>query len=132
MRISDWSSDVCSSDLGLASWFPTYLIRNFGLSISTAATLFVFSSAPFSLLGFILPSYFVDRCFVAGRADAHLRYGLFACVLMTVLALCCFGLAPGLYPTLAIVAAINFLFSMNGIIAAHMQLATPPEIGRAH
>src|SRR3546814_9040067 len=81
---------------GLASWFPTYLIRNFGLSISTAATLFVFSSAPFSLLGFILPSYFVDRCFGAGRADAHLRYGLFACVLMTVLALVCFGLAPGL------------------------------------
>src|SRR3546814_2321686 len=47
---------------------------------------------------------------------------------MTVLALCCFGLAPGLYPTLAIVAAINFLFPMNGIIAAHLQLATPPAL----
>jgi len=113
---------------GLSAWFPTYLIRYYDLSTATAATLFVASSMPFGLLGFVVPSMVVDRFFAAGRHDAHLRYGLFAAGLMTLLALICFGFSPGLVTTLALVAAINFLFPMNGIVAAHLQMATPPVL----
>src|SRR3546814_2942648 len=44
MRISDWSSDVCSSDLVLLSIFGTLLtdnlVDNFGVTLQTTTTLF--------------------------------------------------------------------------------------------
>src|SRR3546814_3205018 len=33
MRISDWSSDVCSSDLGMATWYPLILLLHLSCAI---------------------------------------------------------------------------------------------------
>src|SRR3546814_3879136 len=45
MRISDWSSDVCSSDLDLTAWGSFLFMGLIGIIIASLVNLFIQSSA---------------------------------------------------------------------------------------
>src|SRR3546814_2666586 len=79
MRISDWSSDVCSSDLailafGWAAWAPASAMRRFGMDAAEIGPLFAVVLIAANLPGFLCSGWICDRWFAKGRTDAHLRY----------------------------------------------------------
>src|SRR3546814_8534163 len=67
MRISDWSSDVCSSDLLIGYWHHNQSARD-GARMALVVTAFggVCLLVGFVLLGHIVGSYDVDRVLDAG------------------------------------------------------------------
>src|SRR3546814_4984666 len=71
MRISDWSSDVCSSDLGFNAGAPAVLIETFGLSPVLFGLLTALGAAGF-FIGALLSSWLVGRFGMMRLIDAGL------------------------------------------------------------
>src|SRR3546814_8463410 len=111
MRISDWSSDVCSSDLnwelwGLWAWAPAFLAACFARSGSmTAAEYGAYLSASFHVVGLL-------ACSSMGQLSDRL------------------GRRAVLLAMAAASMACSFVFGW--LVAAPIAIVAAVEIGRAH
>lgn len=108
-----------------AAWFPTVLIRNYGLSyVETGfimGTVGLLSGVP----GFVLSGWAVDRWYARGRTDAHLRYFVAATLISAVVALVAFGLSTSVWLAVLGYGVVHFLQPFTGPAVGHLHLATP-------
>lgn len=113
---------------GLPAWYPTLLIRRFGLSAGEAASYLGIVYLVFGSAGSLAAGFLSERLALRGRTDANLH----------IIALISFAiivpatLAP-LMPSPALVMAlfVPFCFLFNGYFGlsiAAIQLATPNEL----
>src|SRR3546814_3346813 len=119
MRISDWSSDVCSSDLailafGWAAWAPASAMRRFGMDAAEIGPLFAVVLIAANLPGFLCSGWICDRWFAKGRTDAHLRYYVYTLGFAVAVAAIGFQFAPSVGPFLLAYAIGAFFLPFTG------------------
>lgn len=98
----------------VAMWYPTHLIRHFGLSASTVGLNYGLISIIGGSLGTIGFAALMERLVRAGRKDALLHYAILALPVVLILFLIA-CLAPSF--TFALAAMILFQFLGNGTAA---------------
>jgi len=113
---------------GMAAWYPTFLMRTYGLSVGQAATLFGLTYVIFGTAGTLFGVRFAERLQARGYPDGHLRF-----ILIVSLLMCIFGVIGPLMPSapLAVVFLIPAVFLKNsylGSSGAALQLVTPNQL----
>jgi len=110
---------------GLMAWYPTLLIRRFGMSAGMAATWLGLAYLVFGSLGTLLGGAWAERLALKGRADANMR-------VVTMVSLACIlpaALAPIMpTPLLVILLFVPLTFFHNSYFAcstAAIQLTMP-------
>lgn len=120
----------CMSLLSMSalSWFPTYMLRQFGMTAASVGAITGGLSAGAGLVGFLLSGWLVDLWFGRGVRDAQFRCGTFAVMVMGTVGAVAFAIPN------AAVAYVGFtvimLFStMSGVAAiSHLQIVTPSRL----
>ena len=69
---------------GMMAWYPTFLIRTYGMSMGEAGLWFGLTYLVFGPLGTYWGARFAERLESRGRHDAHMRFTMFAALAMTV------------------------------------------------
>ncbi|MCA0201518.1 MAG: MFS transporter [Proteobacteria bacterium] len=110
---------------GAAAWYPAYLQRVHGFSVSEAGLFLGFSALVFGIIGTVSGGLIADRFLARGYADGHCRVGM----LFSLGVLVCSGLGPiipikWLSLTLISLNAL-FAFTWIGVNAAVLQIVTP-------
>jgi MFS family permease len=113
---------------GMSAWYPTFLMRTYGLSVGQAGTLFGLTYVIFGTAGTLFGVRFAERLQARGYPDGHLRFILFAALLMAV-----FGVIGPLMPSaplalLFLVPAVFLKSSYLGSSGSAMQLVTPNQL----
>jgi predicted MFS family arabinose efflux permease len=119
---------VSAINFSILTWFPTHLIRSYGLAAPDAGYLFGTVGVATSLVGGLLLPWIARRMVAKGRFDSTLTIALFVCCLSSPLLIASL-LAPS--PELAIlIAAIPFTlqFGLGILLAATAPLLAPPQI----
>ncbi|MBV6416058.1 MAG: putative L-galactonate transporter [Steroidobacteraceae bacterium] len=113
---------------GMMAWYPTFLIRTYGMSMGEAGLWFGLTYLVFGPLGTYWGARFAERLESRGRRDAHMRFTMFAALAMTVPAM--IGpLMPNAALALLLLAPTTFLkCSYYGTTGAVMQLVTPNQM----
>jgi hypothetical protein len=112
---------------GMSAWYPTFLVRTYGLSIGQAATLFGGVYVIFGPLGTLFGVRLAERLERGGYRDAHIRFIMIVSWVMMI-----FGVVGPLMPTptLAIAMVIPAVFlksSYLGSSASAMQMVSPNQ-----
>jgi len=112
---------------GMSAWYPTFLIRTYGLSIGEAGTAFGLIYVVFGSLGTLFGVRLAERLQARGYRDGHIRFILFASVGMLV-----FGVVGPLMPNAGwaltmLVPAVFLKCSYLGSSGSAMQLVTPNQ-----
>lgn len=111
---------------GFAAWMPSHLMRNYDIPIASLGGTLAVLQLTFGALGMFLPAWAVDRMFLAGRHDAHMRVFAFGAILM-----CVAGIVVGLAPTAVIafcgIAAVDAMAGFLPVAGAALQLTTPND-----
>ena len=110
---------------GLAAWFPTYLVRNFGLPIGDIGLLCGTVALVCGPAGYLACGWLADRWLARGGKDAHLRLAVGALGTAAVVVTAGLALQQPLYLTIAAYAVVQFLLPAMQLLTAHLQLATP-------
>src|SRR3546814_3518968 len=98
MRISDWSSDVCSSDLftyvtyGVLPWAPTLMTRKFALEPAQAGLMIGVVTLAGGIVGALAGGAMSDRWISHGTPGGRMR-AMFPCSIGTAIAVPCFAVA---------------------------------------
>lgn len=111
---------------GLA-WTPAILERSYGWSVAQVGASLGLFTAILGLSGQLSNGALVDHMFSRGAKDAHLRYYVGGCVIITACGVLA-PLAPGAWAYLAIMAPWKFLMNYGGVFSAALQVATPAPI----
>ncbi|HEY3697117.1 MFS transporter [Phenylobacterium sp.] len=115
---------LAASANGYQAWAPTYLMREFGMPVTQVVSIL----APISLLagvtGSIFAGYVTDRWFARGRADAHLRFFIFATAVQLV-GLCVAMTSRRLEVFVPFVIVAHLAGGFAGVAPAALQLTTP-------
>ncbi|RVT93228.1 spinster family MFS transporter [Sphingomonas crocodyli] len=111
---------------GYSAWTPSYLVRNFHLTLGEAATMMASISVAFGILGTIVSGIVADRMMAKGRQDAHvLLFAIIAAVQIVILTLA--ALAPSIVLLAICQAVFVFLTGFTGVAVAAIQLTTPNQ-----
>lgn len=113
---------------GMAAWYPTFLIRTYGLSTGEAGTLFGVVYVIFGPLGTLFGVRLAERLQASGYRDAHVRF-----ILLASCGLWVFGVVGPLMPSVELacvmlVPAVFLKSSYLGSSASAMQLVTPNQL----
>ena len=113
---------------GMAAWYPTFLIRTYGVSVGEAGTLFGLVYLIFGPLGTIYGVRLAERLEARGHRDAPIRFILIAACAMAV-----FGIFGPLMPSsplalLMLIPAVFLKCSYLGSSASAMQIVTPNQL----
>lgn len=113
--------------VSLLSWFPTYLLRAFGIGIAAVGGLTGAVSGAAGLAGFLFSGWIIDRCFSKGVVTAHFLLSMIAVIAMTILAVALFA-SDNSTVAFTLYGAILFFASITGVAAlSHVQIVTPNE-----
>ncbi|NIF46258.1 MFS transporter [Enterobacter sp. Ap-1006] len=110
---------------GAAAWMPTWLMRTHGMAIHEAGMLMAFMQFPVCAAGLIFSGWWVDRAWLRGRRDAHLRHFFIVASVMAVLGGSAFLTGTSLLVPVVCYAAIQFIQPFSGVAGAALQIATP-------
>jgi len=108
-----------------AAWFPTVLIRNYGLTYVQAGFIMGLVAMFTGVPGFVISGWAVDRWYARGRTDAHLRYFVWAALISAAVALVAFGLSTSVSLAVLGYGIVHFLQPFTGPAVGHLHLATP-------
>lgn len=113
---------------GLMAWYPSFLIRTYGLSMREAGTYFGLIYLAFGPLGTYWGARAAERMEAGGRRDAHMRITMLAGLAMTIP-----GVLGPLMPSapLALLLLVPTIFlkcSYYGNTGAVLQLVTPNQM----
>jgi MFS family permease len=113
---------------GAAAWAPTFFIRTFGWSspeVGYAYGLIGLTAGP---IGVLSGGWYADRLYRAGNADATMRAGFHAVLLLAPFAVAA-PLVPSPWLSLGLSWIVSLLFAFPfGAAAAAMQLIAPAAI----
>ncbi|CAN5246905.1 galactarate/glucarate/glycerate transporter GarP [soil metagenome] len=112
---------------GQSAWLPTYMLRHFGLPLSTVGNMLALSSATGGIVGFLFAGRLTDKWFGAGMLDAHFRYSLIATIVLTTTGIIAY-LVPSPAICILMVAFTYVSMAISGLAAANLQIATPPPL----
>jgi MFS family permease len=112
---------------GMSAWYPTFLVRTYGLSIGQAAAIFGGVYVIFGPLGTLFGVRLAERLDRRGYRDAHIRFVMIVSWIMMF-----FGVVGPLMPNpvLAITMVIPAVFlksSYLGSSASAMQMVSPNQ-----
>lgn len=113
---------------GMMAWYPTFLIRTYGLSIGEAGLWFGLSYLVFGTLGTYYGARFAEYLESRGYRDAHVRYTMLAGIVMTIPATVGPLLPSAPLAILALGPTIFLKCSYYGSSGAVMQLVTPNQM----
>ncbi len=113
---------------GLMAWYPTVLIRTYGMSIAEAGTWFGLTYLVFGTAGTYSGARMAEWLDRRGYRDAHMRFVMLVAIVMTVP-----GVIGPLMPNapLALVALAPTIFlkcSYYGSTSAALQIVTPNQM----
>jgi MFS family permease len=112
---------------GFVSWFPTYMIRVFGWSVSqtSLALALIISIGP--SLGALATGWLIDSLFGAGRTDAHLRVTALVILGASFIGVAAFQInRPWFFLALAFPLSMTLVFAPP--TAAALQIIAPSEM----
>ncbi len=109
------------------AWFPTHLIRNFGIPVGTVGTMLGLIQLVASIAGTVAGTSLTEFFQRSGRVDAPMRTIAFVSLGVAL------GLAAPLSPTIEITLAVwslavFCLAAYSGSLVATLQLLTPPHL----
>lgn len=110
---------------GAAAWVPTYLLRNFDLDIRLVGLILAFAALPVGACGVVFAGWLVDRSFLHGRNDAHLRHFAIAAALAALVGGLGFAFGSSVAVCVLCFGLIQFIQPFSGVAGAVLQIATP-------
>jgi MFS family permease len=119
---------VSAINFSILTWYPTHLIRSYGLAAADAGYLFGTVGIATSLAGGLLLPWVARRMVAKGRFDSTLTIALVVCCLSSPLLIASL-LAPNAELSI-LIAAIPFTlqFGLGILLAATAPLLAPPRI----
>jgi MFS family permease len=118
---------ISSVNFSILTWYPTHLIRSYGMSASNAGYLFGLFGVSASLIGGLLLPYGARRFVARGRFDGPMVVALGVCIVSTPLLVIAL-LAPSATASMAVVMAPLILQIGLGILFA----STAPLLAPGH
>ena len=112
---------------GMISWMPVFLMRRYGMDVSSAGALLGTIGATVGVGGMLFNGWIADFFFARGKKDIHLRYFALTVVVGGALGVFGFQFTEELVLFLVCYVAVYFLQPFTGPAAAHLQIVTPPE-----
>ena len=111
----------------LVSWYPTFLIRHYGWSLSQAGYAVGVMFFACSIIGALAMGYIVDRWYSSGRKDAHLLFFIGCTAVQIVFTVIGVYVADP-YLSLAFISPSFFVIGFTGVAAAALQIGTPARM----
>lgn len=114
--------------VSLLSWFPTYMIREFGAEVDDIGVICGLIAALVGIPSFLLAGWSVDKWFSKGVSNAHFRCGIIAVLFMGVCAVAGFSVENRVVAFFTF-GMILFASAYSGVAAlSHLQIITPSPL----
>lgn len=115
-------------NFSVLAWFPTHLIRSYGLPPATAGYLFGILGVVASIAGGLMLPFFSRRLVAGGRPDGHIRVAIAALVISTPLLMAAL-LAPSARWSIVLVALpLVCQLGLGILLAAVAPLLAPARV----
>lgn len=115
---------VSAIGYGMLAWTPTYLMREYGLTVAQVGALVGLLVAACGVPGGILSGFVVDRLFARGRSDAHLRAYVVVCAIVVLLSAVAFSV-HNLTLFIVLMGLLQAVLPFSGAATAALQIVTP-------
>lgn len=119
---------VSAVNFSILAWFPTHLIRSYGLSATSAGYAFGIAGVLASLAGGLLLPFISRRLTARGRADAPLTIAMFVAILSTPLLVLALLAPTAEIAMAAVIVPLVLQMGLGILMAATAPLLAPASV----